>query len=90
MKSDIFNMIFLQPGVSLFQLYYAEYAFSARTENEVSLFEHQVVTVIAAHDENGNTEWWYVEADGMFGYAPAAYLRPMDTTWRSHSHNMAA
>ncbi|KAH3885546.1 hypothetical protein DPMN_009541, partial [Dreissena polymorpha] len=60
-------------------LYYAEYPFEARNQNEVSMFEHQVVTVIAAHDENGNTEWWYVEADGHYGYAPASYLRPMDT-----------
>ncbi|XP_052800094.1 dynamin-binding protein-like isoform X2 [Mya arenaria] len=61
-------------------LYYAEFPFSARNSNEVTLFEHQVLTVLAPHDENGNTEWWYVEADGTYGYAPASYLRPMDTT----------
>ncbi|WAR03204.1 DNMBP-like protein [Mya arenaria] len=57
------------------QLYYAEFPFSARNSNEVTLFEHQVLTVLAPHDENGNTEWWYVEADGTYGYAPAK-IRP--------------
>lgn len=61
------------------QLYYAEYAFAARNENEVTLFEHQVVTVITPHDQNGNPEWWYVEADGSYGYAPALYLKRMDS-----------
>ncbi|KAL4224790.1 hypothetical protein ACF0H5_015486 [Mactra antiquata] len=61
-------------------LYYAEFSFAARNENEVSLFEHQVVTVIAMHDQDGNTEWWYVEADGHYGYAPAAYLHKMESS----------
>ncbi|XP_045175182.2 dynamin-binding protein-like isoform X2 [Mercenaria mercenaria] len=60
------------------ELFYAEYAFSSRNENEVSLFEHQVVTVIAMQDQEGNPEWWYVEADGHYGYAPSSYLRKMD------------
>ena len=64
--------------LSFFQLFYAEYAFSSRNENEVSLFEHQVVTVISMHDQEGNPEWWYVEADGQYGYAPASYLRRME------------
>ncbi|XP_060600794.1 dynamin-binding protein-like isoform X2 [Ruditapes philippinarum] len=62
------------------ELFYAEYAFSSRNDNEVTLFEHQVVTVISMHDQEGNPEWWYVEADGHYGYAPASYLRRMDAT----------
>ena len=62
-----------------FQLYYAEYAFAARNTNEISLFEHQVVTVLHKHDQEGNPEWWYVDADGTYGYAPATYLKQMDS-----------
>ncbi|KAJ8298585.1 hypothetical protein KUTeg_022645 [Tegillarca granosa] len=46
------------------QFYYAEYPFHSRSDNEVSLFEGQVVTVLSQHDQQGNTEWWYVDADG--------------------------
>ena len=60
-----------------FQFYYAEFEFAARNSNEVSLFEGQVVTVLAKHDEEQNNQWWYVDADGQRGYAPAAYLLPM-------------
>ena len=69
-----YNSLYFQ-----FQLYYAEFEFASRNENEVSLFEHQVVMVINPHDQNGNPEWWYVEADGVYGYAPSSYLRKMDT-----------
>ncbi|KAK3102404.1 hypothetical protein FSP39_011155 [Pinctada imbricata] len=59
------------------EFYYAEYAFDARNSNEMTMFEGQVVTVLAKHDEEQNTDWWYVDADGHRGYAPAAYLKPM-------------
>ncbi|XP_067655097.1 dynamin-binding protein-like [Haliotis asinina] len=59
------------------QYYYAEFAFQSRSASEVSMFEGQVVTVIAKSDQEGNTEWWLVDADGKRGYAPANYLRPM-------------
>lgn len=52
-----------------------DYAFQQRTNLEISLVEHELVTVLAKHDEAGNTEWWLVENDaGVQGYAPAAYL----------------
>jgi len=73
-----YNSLYFQ-----FQLYYAEFEFDSRNENEVSLFEHQVVMVINPHDQNGNPEWWYVEADGVYGYAPSSYLRKMDTHWEN-------
>ncbi|XP_046555696.1 LOW QUALITY PROTEIN: dynamin-binding protein-like [Haliotis rubra] len=59
------------------QYYYAEFAFQSRGASEVSMFEGQVITVIAKSDQEGNTEWWLVDADGKRGYAPANYLRPM-------------
>ncbi|XP_061166815.1 dynamin-binding protein-like [Saccostrea echinata] len=57
------------------EFYYAEYAFQSRAANEVSLFEGQVVTVYVKHDEQGNSEWWYVDADGVKGYVPSNYLQ---------------
>ncbi|XP_071100448.1 dynamin-binding protein-like isoform X2 [Haliotis cracherodii] len=65
------------PEASPEQYYYAEFAFQSRGASEVSMFEGQVVTVIAKADQEGNTEWWLVDADGKRGYAPANYLRPM-------------
>ncbi|OWF54976.1 dynamin-binding protein-like [Mizuhopecten yessoensis] len=59
------------------EFYFAEFGFEARTVTEVSMFEGQVVTVLAKHDQEGNTEWWHVDADGLRGYAPSIYLKPM-------------
>ncbi|XP_041365294.1 LOW QUALITY PROTEIN: dynamin-binding protein-like [Gigantopelta aegis] len=59
------------------EYYCAEFAFDARSQTEVSLFEGQVVTVLSKSDLEGNTEWWYVDADGHMGYTPSAYLRKM-------------
>ena len=57
-----------------------EYAFKRRTNLEVDLNESEHVTVLAKHDEAGNTEWWLVENDaGIQGYAPAAYLTQLTT-----------
>ncbi|ESO86909.1 hypothetical protein LOTGIDRAFT_71852, partial [Lottia gigantea] len=61
----------------LLQYYYSEYSFTARNQNEVTLFEGQVVTVLAKHDLNSNTEWWLVDADGNHGYVPSNYLKAM-------------
>lgn len=58
-----------------FQRYYAEFPFTARSENEASLVSGQEVVVLAKHDITGNTEWWLVDANGHQGYAPATYLR---------------
>lgn len=71
--------------LSFLQLYFAEYSFLSRSENEVSLFEGQVVTVLSKEDLEGNPEWWLVDADGHQGYTPAIYLKKMvphdDNTW---------
>ncbi|XP_072162827.1 uncharacterized protein [Diadema setosum] len=56
------------------QYYYAEWAFTASSPNELTLTEGAVVTVIAAQDTEGNSEWWLVEKDGQQGYVPSAYL----------------
>ena len=63
--------------ILLFQFYYALYAFTARNNNEITLFDGQVITVLIKHDQENNTEWWYVDADGVKGYAPANFLQPM-------------
>ena len=61
-------------------MYQVEYAFKRRTNLEVDLNESELVTVLAKHDEAGNTEWWLVENDaGIQGYAPAAYLTQLTT-----------
>lgn len=77
------SSLFLYALFLPFQFYCAEYAFSARNTNEVSLFEGQVVSVISKEDLDGNTEWWWVDADGQQGFAPAAYLSRMEekTGW---------
>lgn len=59
------------------EYYSAEYPFSARSGNEVTLFAGQVVVVLQKQDMDGNSEWWLVDADGYQGYAPANYLRKM-------------
>ncbi|XP_041466815.1 dynamin-binding protein-like isoform X2 [Lytechinus variegatus] len=56
------------------QYYYAEWAFTATSPNELTLTEGAVVTVIAAQDTEGNSEWWLVEKDGDQGYVPSTYL----------------
>jgi hypothetical protein len=40
------------------------YAFTARNNNEITLSDGQVITVLIKHDQENNTEWWYVDADG--------------------------
>ncbi|XP_070200464.1 dynamin-binding protein-like [Littorina saxatilis] len=59
------------------EYYTAEYPFTARSSNEVSLQPGQVVLVLSQHDLDGNSEWWLVDAEGDTGYAPANYLRKL-------------
>lgn len=73
----VFLLSFKFDSSFFFQFYYAAYSFEARNSNELSLFEGQVVTVLNKHDQENNPEWWFVDADGVKGYAPANYLRPM-------------
>ncbi|XP_069133070.1 dynamin-binding protein-like [Argopecten irradians] len=77
MSPDITEELHVSNSSNCEEFYYAEFGFEARTETEVSLFEGQVVTVLAKHDQEGNTEWWYVDADGVKGYTPSIYLKPM-------------
>ncbi|XP_063400235.1 dynamin-binding protein-like [Mytilus trossulus] len=67
----------MSPNISSEEFYYAAFPFEARNGNEISMFEGQVVTVLIKHDQENNIEWWYVDADGVKGYAPANYLQPM-------------
>ncbi|XP_064634293.1 dynamin-binding protein-like [Lineus longissimus] len=57
--------------------YRAAYSFTARNENEMSLHEEQIVTVVQKHDLEGNKEWWLVKTGAGQGYAPASYLTLM-------------
>ena len=59
------------------EYYRALYTFAARSPIEVSMTEGQIVIVKAQHDQDGNTEWWRVEAGGQEGYAPSNYLYKM-------------
>ncbi|XP_029637819.1 dynamin-binding protein isoform X2 [Octopus sinensis] len=69
-----------QASLAFDELYIAEYAFQSGGLNQVSLFEGQVVTVLAKQDMEGNEEWWQVDADENIGYVPAAYIRKIDAT----------
>ncbi|KAM4049629.1 rho guanine nucleotide exchange factor 38 [Anomaloglossus baeobatrachus] len=58
-------------------IFYAVYAFEARSQQELTLEEHQRVRIIKFCDLSGNKEWWLGEAHGQKGYVPANYLGKM-------------
>ncbi|KAM4706634.1 rho guanine nucleotide exchange factor 38 [Discoglossus pictus] len=60
-----------------YHIFYAVYAFEARSEQELSLQEHQKVRILQFCDLSGNKEWWFGEAHGQKGYVPANYLGKM-------------
>ncbi|XP_053317497.1 rho guanine nucleotide exchange factor 38 [Spea bombifrons] len=60
-----------------FHIFYAVYAFEARSQQELSLEEHQRVRILKFCDLSGNKEWWLGEAYGQKGYVPANYLGKM-------------
>ncbi|XP_075056995.1 rho guanine nucleotide exchange factor 38 [Mixophyes fleayi] len=60
-----------------FHIFYAVYAFEARTQQELTLEENQRVRIIKFCDLSGNKEWWLGEAHGQRGYVPANYLGKM-------------
>ncbi|CAH2300833.1 rho guanine nucleotide exchange factor 38 [Pelobates cultripes] len=60
-----------------FHIFYAVYAFEARSQQELSLEEHQRVRILQFCDLSGNREWWLGEAHGQKGYVPANYLGKM-------------
>ncbi|NWZ73224.1 ARH38 factor, partial [Acrocephalus arundinaceus] len=61
----------------LFQIFYAVYAFQARSDQELSLQEYQRVRILRFSDLSGNKEWWLAEAKGQKGYVPSNYLGKM-------------
>ncbi|XP_030048375.1 rho guanine nucleotide exchange factor 38 isoform X2 [Microcaecilia unicolor] len=58
-------------------IFYAVYAFQARSHQELSLQEYQRVRILRFSDLSGNKEWWLAEAEGQKGYVPASYLGKM-------------
>ncbi|KAM4809888.1 rho guanine nucleotide exchange factor 38 [Rhinophrynus dorsalis] len=60
-----------------YHIFYAVYAFEARSQQELSLQEHQRVRILRFSDLSGNKEWWLGEAQGQKGYVPANYLGKM-------------
>lgn len=61
----------------LYQIFYAVFAFQARSDQELSLQEYQRVRILRFSDLSGNTEWWLAEAKGQTGYVPSNYLGKM-------------
>ncbi|XP_068043570.1 rho guanine nucleotide exchange factor 38 [Anomalospiza imberbis] len=59
------------------QIFYAVYAFQARSDQELSLQEYQRVRILRFSDLSGNKEWWLAEAKGQKGYVPSNYLGKM-------------
>nr|XP_002193939.6 rho guanine nucleotide exchange factor 38 [Taeniopygia guttata] len=59
------------------QIFYAVYAFQARSDQELSLEEYQRVKILQFSDLSGNKEWWLAEAKGQKGYVPSNYLGKM-------------
>uniref|UniRef100_A0A8C5UAT5 Dynamin-binding protein n=1 Tax=Malurus cyaneus samueli TaxID=2593467 RepID=A0A8C5UAT5_9PASS len=62
--------------ISIF-VFYAVYAFQARSDYELSLQEYQRVKILRFSDLGGNKEWWLAEAKGQKGYVPSNYLGKM-------------
>ncbi|XP_005518031.2 PREDICTED: rho guanine nucleotide exchange factor 38 [Pseudopodoces humilis] len=64
-------------GVDDQHVFYAVYAFQARSDEELSLQEYQRVRILHFSDLSGNKEWWLAEAKGQKGYVPSNYLGKM-------------
>uniref|UniRef100_U3K0P9 Rho guanine nucleotide exchange factor 38 n=1 Tax=Ficedula albicollis TaxID=59894 RepID=U3K0P9_FICAL len=65
------------PGMDDQHIFYAVYAFQARSDQELSLQEYQRVRILRFSDLSGNKEWWLAEAKGQKGYVPSNYLGKM-------------
>ncbi|XP_030067669.1 LOW QUALITY PROTEIN: rho guanine nucleotide exchange factor 37 [Microcaecilia unicolor] len=52
----------------------AAYAFSARSNQEVSLQPGQPLRVLEAQDKMGSRQWSLVEVNGQRGYVPSSFL----------------
>lgn len=72
-----FSILILVYVAFLFQIFYAVYAFQARSDHELSLQEYQRVRILRFSDLSGNKEWWLAEAKGQKGYVPSNYLGKM-------------
>ncbi|NXT68569.1 ARH38 factor, partial [Chaetops frenatus] len=72
-----FSILILVYVAFLFQIFYAVYAFQARSDQELSLQEYQRVKILRFSDLSGNKEWWLAEAKGQKGYVPSNYLGKM-------------
>ncbi|KAF2988562.1 hypothetical protein EK904_006216 [Melospiza melodia maxima] len=64
-------------GMDEQQIFYAVFAFQARSDQELSLQEYQRVRILRFSDLSGNKEWWLAEAKGQKGYVPSNYLGKM-------------
>uniref|UniRef100_A0A8C5IIF6 Dynamin-binding protein n=1 Tax=Junco hyemalis TaxID=40217 RepID=A0A8C5IIF6_JUNHY len=64
-------------GMDEQQIFYAVFAFQARSDQELSLQEYQRVRILRFSDLSGNKEWWLAEAKGQMGYVPSNYLGKM-------------
>lgn len=54
----------------------AQFDFKGRTVGELSVSENELVTVLARHDLDGNSEWFKVQNKfGEIGYVPSSYLK---------------
>jgi hypothetical protein len=53
----------------------AQYDFQGRSEGELTIFENEILTILARADMDGNSEWFKVENKiGKQGYVPSSYL----------------
>ena len=59
-------------------VYRVLYDFEAAEEEETSVEEGQIVSVLKVGDDSGNDEWCYVESKGRQGYVPFNYLEPVN------------
>ena len=59
-------------------MYRVLYDFQATEQEETSVEEGELVTVMKVGDDSGNDEWCYVESKGKQGYVPFNYLEPVN------------
>uniref|UniRef100_A0A8C5MV31 Rho guanine nucleotide exchange factor 37 n=1 Tax=Leptobrachium leishanense TaxID=445787 RepID=A0A8C5MV31_9ANUR len=55
----------------------AMYAFTARSNHEVSLKQGEPVIILEPHDKRGSPDWSLVEVSGQRGYVPSNHLGKM-------------
>lgn len=55
--------------------YLMQYNFEGLNQGELTVQEGELVKVIWKQDQKGNSEWWFVEYNGLQGYVPGDFLR---------------